>query len=126
MRLAIASWKELLDGISRTHTTRPDVSPGNVVKIPNALDRLKDAILHVIRERNDAERELNGIHEAMQTLEMEVTAALEKNTIRRRDVMLRLNALQLEMASAMSELEIKCEVPVNPASLFKPTQEDEK
>ena len=110
MKIAISSWRELLDGISRTHTTRPDVS--NVKKITNLLDKLEDAILAKIREREEAEQELRGIHEAMDTLEKEVTAALEKNTLRRRDIMLQLNKLQLEMCDRVARCEIKTDVPV--------------
>jgi Fic family protein len=117
MTLAVSSWRQLLDGISRTHTTRPPV--GNVVDIPNVLDRLKDAIKHKLRERDNAEAELHGIHEAMDTLEKEITAALEKNTLRRRDVMIQLNKLQQEMAAQMAELEIRCDVPMSPQAIFK-------
>jgi predicted enzyme involved in methoxymalonyl-ACP biosynthesis len=123
LKALFSSWRDIFAQIETTHVQRP---AGNVVRIPHALDKLKDAILSVINERNLAEQELETIHGAAETLEKELTAALDKNTIRRRDAMMRLNRLQQEMAAVMADLEIRCDVPVPPQAVFANGQEDEK
>ena len=124
MRALFSSWSDIFNRIETTHVPRPE--GGNVVSIPHALDKLKSAIQSVIKERNLAEEELRAIHDATETLEKEIGAALDKNTIRRRDAMMRLNRLQQEMAAAMAELEIPCVVPQLPQAAFQhqPEQED--
>jgi hypothetical protein len=113
----VAGWLgPILRRIETTHTPRP--SGGNVVSIPQGLDKLRDAILHVQNEREQAIGERTAIDEASDAVQNELRAAYERNAVRQRDIATRLFHLQGEWSRASAALGMRCEVDHPPQAVF--------
>lgn len=120
----MTSWlSPILRRIETTHTPRPPAA-GNVVSIPQGLDKLRDAIMHVQRERDLAIDERAAIDEASDAVQKELHAAYDRNAVRQKDIATRLYHLQGEWGRASAALGMRCEIDQPPAAVFE--QEGEK
>lgn len=100
--------KEVLVRSEVTHQPRPEND--NLVEIPQGLDKLRRAIMHIQNEIVEAQAEAADITSAERQVLNEIAAAREKNALRQRDAMHRQYRLQEEWAKITRDLGIRAEV----------------
>lgn len=118
----LGSWKGIISRIETTHTPRPD---GDVVAIPNGLEKLCKAIEKLQAEAVNAQEQRADFEAAWDAAGKEFAAAMDTNAVWQRDIATRLFRLRSEWVAVSTRLGVTAQVDQPPQAVFSNNGEEQ-
>lgn len=106
--MSIAWLRPMLARIEQTSQPRPE--GGNVVDIPNGIEKLRKAIVSVQAECTAAQTQAADYEKAWEAAQMEYQAAVQKNRVWQQDIATRLYKLRSEWLTISEPLGIEAQI----------------